>query len=84
MIKGQKQTLTVSGTKLKVRWSSSNPSVASVSAQGVLRRKREVGDTVVSATVGGKKFAETVTVEDTGAFRHFADDREESEKEDLR
>ena len=62
MIKGQKQTLTVSGTKLKVRWSSSNPSVASVSAQGVLTAKR-VGDTVVSATVGGKKFSETVTVE---------------------
>lgn len=62
MLKGQKQTLTVSGTKLKVRWSSSNPSVASVSAQGVLTAKR-VGDTVVSATVGGKKFSATVTVE---------------------
>lgn len=62
MIKGQKQTLTVSRTKLKVRWSSSNPSVASISAQGVLTAKR-VGNTVVSAKVGGKKFSETVTVE---------------------
>lgn len=62
MVKGQKQTLTVSGTKLKARWSSSNPSVASVSAQGVLTAKR-VGNTVVSAKVGGKKFSATVTVE---------------------
>lgn len=56
----EKLTLKVTGTKAKVTWSSSNPSVASVS-NGKVTAKKE-GNAVITAKAGKKKLTCKITV----------------------
>lgn len=62
MTKGQKKTLKLSGTKKTPTWSSSAPSVASVSKKGLVTAKKR-GTTTITAKVGSKKYTCKVTVE---------------------
>lgn len=57
---GQKYTLSVTGTKAKVTWSTSNAKVATVS-KGAVKAKKE-GTAVITAKVGGKKLTCKITV----------------------
>lgn len=61
LTKTQKTTLKITGTKKKVKWSSSKKSVASVSAKGVVTAKKK-GTAVITAKVGNKKYTCKVTV----------------------
>jgi len=62
LIVGRSETLTVKNAKKKnVEWSSSNASVASVSAQGKVKAVK-AGKAVITASVGGKKLTCKVTV----------------------
>lgn len=58
---GSSATLKISGTKKKATWSSSNESVATVSAKGKVNAKK-VGKATITAKVGGKKYTCKVTV----------------------
>lgn len=62
MTKGQKKTLKLSGTKKTPTWSSSAPSVASVSKKGLVTAKKR-GTATITAKVGSKKYTCKVTVE---------------------
>ena len=64
LLKYEKYDLKVLDTSKKVRWTSSNPKVVSVSAKGRIRGRRS-GRAVVSAKVDGKKLACTVKVKTT-------------------
>lgn len=48
------KTLKVTGTKQKIKWSSSNAKIATVTQKGVVSAKK-VGKVTISATVGGAK-----------------------------
>lgn len=61
VLKGRTYTLKVKGTKKKVKWSSSNKSVASVNKKGVITAKKK-GKTVITAKVNGKQLRCSVTV----------------------
>lgn len=65
MTVGGKKTLSVSGTKEKVKWSSSNKKVASITSTGNRKGKIEAkkdGSTVVTAKVADRKVSCKVTV----------------------
>ena len=58
---GKTLTLKITGTKSKVKWSSSDTSVAKVSSKGVVTA-RKVGKATITAKVGSKKLECAVTV----------------------
>lgn len=58
---GGKKTVAVYNNGSKVSWKSSKPSVASVSAKGVITA-RKAGKTKITATIKGKKYSFTLTV----------------------
>ena len=58
---GSSQMLAVRNTKAKVRWSSSNSSVASVNSRGKVIAKR-AGTSIITASVSGKKLRCRVAV----------------------
>lgn len=60
MVKGDSFTLKVTGTKKKVKWSSSKKSVATVK-NGVVNAKK-TGTTYITAKIGKKKYKCKVTV----------------------
>ncbi len=59
--KGKTYTLKVSGTSKKVKWSSSNKSVATVSSKGKVTAKK-AGTATISAKVDGKTLKCKITV----------------------
>ncbi|MCI9470599.1 MAG: L,D-transpeptidase family protein [Lachnospiraceae bacterium] len=61
LVKGGTKTLTVTGTTLKISWSSSDPAVASVSKKGKVTAKKK-GTAVISASVGCVVLSCKVTV----------------------
>jgi len=61
LIGGMERQLTVLNTKKSVTWSSSKPSVATVTKKGVIK-PRKVGETVIKAKVGKKTLKCKVTV----------------------
>lgn len=58
---GKKVTLKVKGTRKKVKWSSSNKKVASVSSKGKVKAKK-AGKATITAKVGKKKYKCRITV----------------------
>lgn len=58
---GKTKKLSLSGTKQKVRWSSKNTSVATVTSSGQIKAKK-AGTTKIYATAGGSRYTCTVTV----------------------
>ena len=58
---GKTLQLKISGTKQKVKWTSSKKSVASVSSKGKVTA-RKPGKATITATVGGKKYKCKITV----------------------
>lgn len=58
---GKKYTLKVTGTKQKIIWSSSNKSIATVSAAGVITAKK-TGKAKITAKILGKNYICTVIV----------------------
>lgn len=63
MVKGQKQTLELRDTLLKVKWTSSNPSVASISSRGGVLTAKRAGTTKVTAIVSGIFYSTSIKVE---------------------
>lgn len=61
LIVGQKKKLKVKNARRKVKWSSKNKKVASVSKKGIVKGKR-VGKAKIVAKVGKKKYICKVTV----------------------
>ncbi len=61
LVKGKTCTLKVTGTKKKVKWSSSKTSVATVSTKGKVTAKKK-GTATITAKVGGKSYKCTVKV----------------------
>lgn len=59
--KGNTFKLKVTGTRKKVKWSSSNKKVATVTSKGVVKGKN-IGVAKITASVGGKKYTCKVTV----------------------
>lgn len=62
LTKGQSNKLKVTGTKKRVKWSSSRKSVVSVNANGKIKALRK-GEAKITAKVGGKKYVCKVKVE---------------------
>lgn len=58
---GKSKTLKVSGTNEKIRWKSSNTSIATVSNKGVVKAKK-AGKATITASFGKKKLQCEVTV----------------------
>lgn len=58
---GSSATLKMNGAKVKVTWSTSNKSVATVNSSGKVVAKK-AGKAVITATVAGRKYKCTVTV----------------------
>lgn len=58
---GKSSQLKIKNTTKKVKWSSSNGSIASVTQQGRVKAKKQ-GNCSVSAKVGGKKYICRITV----------------------
>ena len=58
---GKTYTLKISGTKKKVKWSSSKKSVATVSSKGKITAKKK-GTATITAKVGNKKYNCKITV----------------------
>lgn len=61
MEKGESKTLIVTGTKRKVKWTSSDKSVATVSSNGKVKAKKE-GEAIILAEVGEKSCQCKITV----------------------
>lgn len=59
--KGHKYTLKITGTKKKVKWSSSKKSVATVSSTGKVTARKK-GTAIITGKVGTKKYTCTVKV----------------------
>ncbi|WP_236354695.1 Ig-like domain-containing protein [Konateibacter massiliensis] len=64
--KGKTATLSVTGNTQKVKWSTSNKAIATVSSKGVVTGKK-LGKAKITATVSGKKYTCTVTVKAVSA-----------------
>lgn len=62
LLKGERKTLSVKGSKKKVNWSSNNKQVAAVDKKGRVKGKKP-GQAVITAKVGAKKYTCKVTVE---------------------
>lgn len=60
--------LKLSGTKQKVKWSTSNKSVAAVNRSGLVTAKK-AGSATITAAVGGKKFTCKVKISNAGGIR---------------
>lgn len=58
---GKTKTVSVYNNGEKVSWKSSKPSVAAISADGVITAKK-AGRTKITATIAGKKYSFTLTV----------------------
>lgn len=67
MVKGDKKQLKVTGTKSKVKWTSGNKKIATVSSKGVVTAKKK-GQTAIYASVNGKKYSCNVTVYNAGEY----------------
>lgn len=61
MSKGQTKKLKISGTKEKVKWKSSKPSVVKVNVSGKIKAVKK-GTAVITGTVSGKQYRCTVRV----------------------
>lgn len=61
LVKGSTYKLKISGTKKKVKWSSSNKSVATVNSKGKVTAKKK-GTATITAKVGNKKYKCKITV----------------------
>lgn len=66
MVVGQAKKLKVN-TKKKVKWSSKNKRIASVTSNGVVKAKKK-GSTTIYAKVNGKKYSCKVTVYDPSEY----------------
>ena len=66
LTKGQSAALSVKNNKKKVKWVSSDKKVASVNGKGKIEALKK-GTTVITATVGKKKYKCSVTVSDKKA-----------------
>lgn len=62
LIKGDSQTLKVTGTKQKITWSTSNKKIATVSSKGKIKAVKN-GNVKITAKVGGKTYTCKVRVE---------------------
>lgn len=81
---GDSFTLKVSGTKKKVKWSSSNKKVATVSSKGVVKGKNGGSDRKtckITAEVGSKKYVCKVTVK---AVPDEDDEEDEADQDDVK
>lgn len=65
---GDRLKLKVKGTKKKVKWSSSNKKVCTVSKKGKVKAKK-VGKATITAKVNGKKLKCKIVVENKGVNR---------------
>lgn len=63
LIKGQKKTLKLIGTKAKVTWKSKSQNIASVSKKGVINALKK-GTTKITAKTGKKNYSCTIKVEE--------------------
>lgn len=61
MIKGSSSTLSITGNTQKVKWSTSNKNIATVTSKGKIIAKN-TGSTTITATIGTKKYKCKVTV----------------------
>lgn len=61
LIKGSSQTITMTGNTQKIKWSTSNKSIATVSSKGKVTAKN-AGTATITATIGTKKYKCKVTV----------------------
>jgi Bacterial Ig-like domain (group 2) len=64
--KGKSETLSLEGTKQKIKWSTSNKSIATVTSKGKVTGKK-IGTAKITAKVGDKKYTCTVTVKKVSA-----------------
>lgn len=70
--KGSSATIKVNGTKSKVKWSSSNKSVATVSQKGKVKGKKN-GTATITAKVGSYKLKCKVTVKTKSGYEKLYD-----------
>lgn len=63
MNKGENFTLNISGTNRKVKWSTSDKSIATVNSKGKVTAKKK-GKVTITAKVNGKKYKCKITVEE--------------------
>lgn len=68
LVSGQKSNLRVSGTQVKVTWSSSKKSVATVDKKGRVTARKK-GSCIVTARVGKKTYKCKVTVVNLSGFK---------------
>lgn len=71
LLKGEKFTLSVKGTKQKPQFTSLNPSIATVSKSGVVKGVGN-GQTLITASISNKIYSCKVTVHDTMDIIVFA------------
>lgn len=70
LAQGKTATLKLSGTTQKATWASSNTKIATVTSTGTVKGVQP-GSCVITATVGGKKYACSVTVQESGGKALF-------------
>lgn len=63
LIKGQKKTLKLMGTKAKVTWKSKSQKIASVTKKGIVTARKK-GTTKITAKSGKKNYSCTIKVEE--------------------
>lgn len=61
LIKGSSQQISMIGNTQKIKWSTSNKSVATVNSKGKITAKKN-GKSTITATIGNKKYTCKVTV----------------------
>ena len=62
MLKGEELKLKISGTKSKIKWSSSRPKIASVTSKGIVRAKKK-GTAKITAKVKSRIYSCAISVE---------------------